>query len=137
MTYAAKTLPSSSKLVTTQARAQLTKMIMRLLAEWKLTTFEQLKLLGLRETSRNMLTRYRKLESIIPYEQDKLDRIGILLAIYKNLYDLFPENKNFRQNWIKSKNTMLSNKRPLDVMIDKGLFGLAHILRFLDLQMVI
>ena len=44
MTYAAENLPLPSKLVTTNARKQLTKMVMRLFSEWKLTTAEQLKL---------------------------------------------------------------------------------------------
>ena len=81
----AKQVLSDTDLSSSRAREQLTKMVMRLFAEWQLTTAQQLLLLGLRETSRNMLSRYRNLESIIPYDQDKLDRVGLLLAIYKNL----------------------------------------------------
>jgi len=136
MVYATKHLPEPSKLMTIEARAQITKIIMKLLDEWALPTSTQLNLLGLRETSRNMLTRYHKLDSIIPYDQDKLERIGILLAIYKNLYDLYPENKELRHHWLISKNTLLDNQRPIDIMTEKGLFGMAHIMRFLDLQMV-
>jgi len=119
------------------SRTKLTKMVMRLLDEWELTTAQQLTLLGLRETSRNMLARYRSQESIVPFDQDKLDRIGILLAIYKDLYDLFPENEALRKTWIKRNNKMLSNQAPLNIMIKDGLFGLANVMRFLDKQLVI
>ena len=56
----------NSSLESRDGRAQLTKMAMRLLDEWELTTAQQLTLLGLRETRRNMLIRYRNQESIIP-----------------------------------------------------------------------
>ena len=127
---------SLNGLESTESRRQLTKMVTRLLDEWGLTTAEQLRLLGLRETSRNMLIKYRKLESILPFSQDTLDRVGILLAIYKNLYDLFPENENLRNTWVKRKNAQLGNKKPLELMLSRGLFGLAHVMRFLDLQLV-
>ncbi len=122
--------------ISEDGRERLTKIVMRLLDEWQLTTAQQLTLLGLRETSRNMLIRYRKGESILPYEQDKLSRVGILLAIYKNLYDLFPENEALRKTWIKRKNRELNDEVPLDMMIQDGLFGLARVMRYLDLQMV-
>jgi uncharacterized protein (DUF2384 family) len=136
MTYLAEALSTEFDLTSLKSRQQLTKMVMRLLDEWQLPTAEQLALLGLRETSRNMLSRYRNLESTIPYDQDKLDRLGILLAIYKNLYDLFPENENLRKSWITRKNSHLNNMRPMDIMLTEGLFGMAHIMRYLDLQVV-
>ncbi len=118
------------------ARKRLTQIIMRLLNEWQLSTAEQLTLLGLRQTSRNMLIRYRNLNSVIPYEQDKLERIGLLLAIYQMLHNLYPENKTIRETWIKRKNTQLNTQIPLEIMLEKGLFGMAYIMRFLDLQTV-
>jgi uncharacterized protein (DUF2384 family) len=126
----------SSSLIEEKTRRKLTKIIMRLLEEWDLTTAQELKLLGLRETSRNMLSNYRSLRNIIPYDQDKLERVGLLLNIYKNIYDLYPENPELRKTWIKRLNKMLGDKRPLDIMIENGLLGMADIMRFLDLQMV-
>lgn len=136
MAYATQQPIHHQEFVSIDSRKKLTKMVMRLLNEWQLSSAQQLQLLGLRETSRNMLIRYRDLDSILPYEQDKLDRVGILLAIYKNLYDLFPENKTLRLSWIKRKNKHLQNKPPLDLMLKDGLFGFAHILRYIELQLV-
>jgi uncharacterized protein (DUF2384 family) len=117
-------------------RKKLTKIIIRLLDEWDLKTAEQLRLLGLRETSRNMLKNYRDQVNILPFDQDKLERAGLLLNIYKNIYDLYPENANLRKTWIKRTNTMLGNKTPLEIMLENGLFGMADVMRFLDLQKV-
>lgn len=124
-----------SNLASEETRKRLTKVVMRLLSEWDLKTAEELKLLGLRETSRTMLSHYRNLENALPYDQDKLERAGLLLNIYKNIYALYPENESLRKTWIKRTNKMLDDKRPLDIMLDNGLFGMADIMRFLDLQM--
>jgi len=126
-----------SDLASDGARRKLTKIIIRLLDEWDLKTAEQLRLLGLRETSRNMLKNYRELVNIIPFDQDKLERAGLLLNIYKNIFDLYPENESLRQSWIKRANAILGGKRPLDLMLENGLFGMADVMRFLDLQKVI
>ncbi len=121
---------------TEEGRAKLTKLIMRLFDKWELTTREQLLLLGLNESSRYMLSRYKKQDSIIPCESDKLNRVGLLLAVHKNLHALFPENESLRFSWIKRKNKMLDDRRPIDIMLEQGLFGIAKTMRFLDLQMV-
>lgn len=136
MNFLAAFPQDDSALHSVEVRKNLTKILMRLLNEWDLSTAHQLRLLGLRETSRNMLIKYRNLESVIPYEQDKLDRVALLFAIYKNLYDLFPENKHLRQSWVKRKNKHLENKKPLDLMLEKGIFGFAYVMRYLDLQKV-
>lgn len=124
----------TSDLTSEEARKRLTKVVIRLLDEWELKTAEELKLLGLRETSRNMLKNYRNLDNILPYDQDKLERVGLLLNIYKNIYDLYPENPNLRKTWVKRVNKMLDDQRPLDIMLENGLFGMADVMRFLDLQ---
>jgi hypothetical protein len=121
-------------LTTESSRRRLTKIVMRLLDEWDLKTAEELGLLGLRITSRNMLQNYRNLVNIIPYDQDKLERVGLLLSIYKNIYDIYPENEALRKSWVKCPNQVFDGMRPLDIMLVKGLFGMAEVLRFLDLQ---
>ncbi len=137
MSNAAKILDyEPTHFIDKEHRVKLTKIIMNLLDEWGLSTAQQLRLLGLRETSRNMLIRYRNNQSVMPYEQDKLDRMGIMLAIYKNLYDLYPENENIRKLWIHKKNKNFDGQKPIAVMLS-GIFGMADVMRYLDLQMVI
>ena len=121
---------------TTEGRTKLTKIVTKMLSHWNLTTREQLLLLGLNETSRYMLSRYKNNESILPNEQDKLERVGLLLAIYESLYALFPENESLRFSWIKRRNQSLNNQKPIDIMLEQGLIGIAKILWFLDYQKV-
>ena len=117
-------------------RRQLTKMTMQLFSRWKLTTKEQLNLLGLNESSRYMLQRYRKGETMLPHERDKMDRVSLLFVIYENLYALFPENEKIRDEWICRKNKLLKDRTPLSIMLAEGILGIAKIARFLDLQLV-
>ncbi len=66
-------------------------MIMRLFDHWKLTTADQLELLGLSANSRRMLTPYRKSKAL-PNNRDMQDRLGWLLVIHQNLRTLYPSN---------------------------------------------
>jgi len=121
-------------LASSEERESLTKMAMQLFDQWQLKTKDQLNLLGLNETSRYVLSRYRKQETIIPFERDKLDRVGLLLVIYENLHALFLTNKVLRHSWIHRKNKMLDDKTPLEIMTNEGVLGVAKIARFLELQ---
>ena len=132
----ARILSNTSPFENIKERSQLTRMIMKLFKLWKLTTREQLLLLGLRENSRYMLQRYRNSESMIPCERDKLDRAGLLLVIYEDLFALFPENEAIRYSWVKRKNKLLEDKMPLDLMINQGILGMSKVSRFLEMQMV-
>lgn len=115
----------------TEERKKLAKMATRLFELWNLSTADQLELLGLSQTSRSQLSKYRKGEAL-PSSRDMLDRIGWLLSIHKNLRLLYPRNENIRYTWINRKNTMLNEQRPLDVMKEKGLIGIASVARYLD-----
>lgn len=75
-------------------RGPLAKMVMQLFEHWKLTTEDQLSLLGLSATNRSALTRYRKGEPLAN-TRDLLERAGHLLAIHKNLRLLL----EFRKTW--------------------------------------
>lgn len=115
----------------TDERKKLAKMVTRLFELWGLSTADQLELLGLSRTSRSQLSKYRK-GGAIPSSRDMLDRIGWLLSIHKSLRLLYPRNENIRYTWINRQNQMLSGQKPLDVMKNQGLIGIASISRYLD-----
>jgi hypothetical protein len=115
----------------TDERKKLAKMVTRLFELWNLSTADQLELLGLSRTSRSQLSKYRK-GGAIPSSRDMLDRIGWLLSIHKNLRLLYPRNENIRHTWINRQNRMLNEQKPLDVMKNQGLIGIASIARYLD-----
>ena len=114
-----------------QARKKLARMVTRLFELWDLPSGDQLKLLGLSRTSRALISMYCKGEAA-PTSRDRLDRIGWLLSIHKSLRLLYPRNENIRYTWIKRRNRILDDQRPLDIMRYQGLIGIARVARYLN-----
>ena len=114
-----------------ESRKKLARMVTRLFELWRLTTADQLELLGLSRTSRAQISRYRK-GGAVPSSRDMLDRIGWLLSIHKSLRLLYPRNENVRYTWIMRRNRILEDQRPLDIMKSQGLIGIARVARYLD-----
>ena len=113
------------------ARETLARMVTRLFELWNLSTADQLELLGLSRTSRAQISKYRN-GGAVPSSRDMLDRIGWLLSIHKSLRLLYPRNENIRYTWIKRRNRILDDQRPLDIMKYQGLIGVARVARYLD-----
>lgn len=114
-----------------EAREELGKMIIRLFRHWRVSVPDQLNLLGLSENSRATLSRYERGESI-PHSRDTLDRIGWLMAIHKALRLLYPRDPELRDGWISHRHQAFGNLRPLDVMREQGIIGMARVSRYLD-----
>lgn len=129
--YVQKTQETRINLEGTDERKKLAKMVTRLFELWNLSTADQLELLGLSRTSRSQLSKYRK-GGALPSSRDMLDRIGWLLSIHKSLRLLYPRNENIRYTWVNRKNQMLDEQRPLEVMKEQGLLGIASVARYLD-----
>ena len=113
------------------ARRKLARMVTRLFELWELPSADQLELLGLSRTSRAQLSKYRK-GGALPSSRDMLDRIGWLLSIHKSLRLLYPRNENIRYTWVKRRNQILDDQRPLVIMKHQGLIGIARVARYLD-----
>jgi hypothetical protein len=119
------------RIESSDARKKLALMVTRLFELWNLPTADQLELLGLSRTSRAQISRYRK-GGAVPSSRDMLDRIGWLLSIHKSLRLLYPRNENIRYTWVKRRNRILDDQRPLDIMRYQGLIGIARVARYLD-----
>jgi len=113
------------------SRSKLALMVTRLFELWNLSTADQLELLGLSRTSRAQISKYRN-GGAVPSSRDMLDRIGWLLSIHKSLRLLYPHNENIRYTWIKRRNRILDDQRPLDIMKYQGMIGVARVARYLD-----
>jgi hypothetical protein len=113
------------------ARRKLARLVTRLFELWDLPAADQLELLGLSRTSRAQILRYRK-GGALPSSRDMLDRIGWLLSIHKSLRLLYPRNESIRYTWVKRRNQILGDQRPLDIMKYQGLIGIARVARYLD-----
>lgn len=117
-----------------ESRQGLAKLIVRLFDLWGLDTQDRLELLGLSASSRGVLAKYARGEAGIPKGHDAQERVGYLLSIHKALRLLFPHNQQLRHSWVTRRNEAFENLRPLDVMKEQGLIGLAKVSRFLDTQ---
>ncbi len=112
-------------------RRQLAKMVIRLFERWKLSTADQLELLGLSANSRRMLTQYKNGKAF-PTSRDLLDRIGWLLVIHQDLRTLYPENPALCYAWIQLRNRHLGNLTPLETMKEQGMIGLFRVAQLLE-----
>ena len=122
---------SPIEIESSDARKKLALMVTRLFDLWKISTGDQLELLGLSRTSRAQISKYRN-GGAVPSSRDMLDRIGWLLAIHKSLRLLYPRNESIRYTWVKRRNRILDDQRPLDIMKNQGLIGVARVARYLD-----
>lgn len=120
-------------LTSEESRVNLAKLLTKLFDLWKLSTVEQLELLGQSPNSRANLTKYRQ-GSPLPNLRDLIDRAGWLLAIHKALRLLYPYNDILRYSWIKQRNKAFDNLTPLELMQQEGIIGIAKVSRYLDFQ---
>jgi hypothetical protein len=127
--YSGQTLDVTSE----ASRVNLAKLLTKLFDLWKLSTVEQLELLGQSPNSRANLTKYRQ-GSPLPNLRDLLDRAGWLLSIHKSLRLLYPHNDILRYSWIKQRNKAFDNLTPLELMQQEGIIGIAKVSRYLDFQ---
>lgn len=116
-----------------ESRRGMAKLITRLFELWELDTATQLNLLGLSQTSRTLLSKYRKGEPL-SVNRDTLDRVGWLLAIHKALRLLYPYNQALRSQWVNHRNRAFNHHTPLEEMTEQGLIGIARVARYLDYQ---
>ncbi|MEX0732776.1 MAG: antitoxin Xre/MbcA/ParS toxin-binding domain-containing protein [Aquisalimonadaceae bacterium] len=113
-------------------RRDLARMIMRLFEHWRLDSRTRLELLGMSPNSRSKLSEFTAGKAGLPKGRDARDRVAYLLSIHKALRLLYPENPTLRYDWVNRRNRMLENMRPIDVMREQGLIGIARVARFLD-----
>lgn len=114
-----------------QKRRQLTKMVTRLFDLWKLSTADQLELLGLSANSRRMLSQYRKGKAL-PGTRDMLDRLGWLMVIHQDLRTLYPNNPEICYHWVHERNRYLDNYTPLEIMKKLGFLGIYRVAQLLE-----
>lgn len=114
-----------------RTRTVLAKALTRTFGEWDLPNSDRLALLGLGFNSRTSLKRYAE-GYPLANTRDLLDRAGHLLAIYKGLEMLYPDNPKLRARWMSSPNRRFQDRSPIDVVRKYGLPGLLMVRAQLD-----
>lgn len=113
------------------ARAGYAKMVTRLFDHWKLSTMDQLALLGLNEKSRATLARYREGKPL-SNTRDLLDRVAYLLDIHAQLRLIFPHNKNLVYGWMTARMKDFGGATPIELVKSHGIVGLNMLRAYLD-----
>lgn len=112
-------------------RRAITKMVMQLFDHWKVSSSDQIEMLGLAPNNRSALSRYRKGKPIAS-SRDAIERVGHLLAIHKNLRLLFLHNEDLAYRWISTRNRAFEGRTPIEVIRDFGFAGLLRVRNYLD-----
>jgi hypothetical protein len=104
------------------------KAFFKLAAEWDLTAADQQALLG--QPSRRTFYRWRAGE-VAGLPADTLERISVLLGIYKALAILLPVRERANA-WVQRENTAFGGRSALDVMRQGRVDDLYQVRRHLD-----
>ena len=122
---------AEKKVIASQDRGALAKMVMALLDHWQLSTEDQAALLGLAGSNRAALSNYRNGKPI-GTSRDQYERVGHLLGIHKNLRLLFPQNRELAYRWMSTRNKAFDNLTPVEVVKELGFAGLLMVRSYLD-----
>ncbi|MBI2340246.1 MAG: hypothetical protein HYU99_07780 [Deltaproteobacteria bacterium] len=118
-----------------KVRDVLTRSFFELTKHWGLSRQEEAKLLGWDYgEKRTALDSLRKGKTIIPKDQDKIERIIDLINIHKSLRILFPYNREAVYDWVKIKRERFDSYSALDVMLADGKEGISAIRHYLDYE---
>lgn len=114
-------------------RNRVAPMLIKLFNLWQMTTGQQLSLLGLSQSNRGILTKYRNGHPLSK-DRDKLERAGMLLGIHKSLRLLFPHNRDLAYGWMTRSNRAFDGASPVDLIEKEGMAGLYMVRAYLDVQ---
>lgn len=104
-----------------KSRTTYAKMVTLLFEHWKLSTTDQLMLLGLR--SRTTLSQYRN-GSPMANKRDLIERVSYLLGIHAQLRLIFPMNENIAYGWMTANISDFYGQTPVDIVRQRGIVGL-------------
>lgn len=110
--------------LTQDERAALAGSVMRLLDSWKITSHDQVRLLGLADkTKPRVLARYRQ-GTPLPEGGQVTVRAHFLLNIGRALDTSFPHNPDLAAYWVITPSRVFGHRTPLEVMLARGLEGI-------------
>ena len=96
---------------------------------WGLSTEEQIHLLG--SPGRSTYFKWKKSGGNVP--NDTIERISHILAIYKALQILLP-NEQAADRWIKAENDYFNGHSALDIMLQGKVVDIYRVRQYIDAQ---
>lgn len=112
-------------------RDRIRKMLLTLFEHWKLSSENQLGVLGCSKEFYEQLI--RSPEEVALFDNgDLFERADLLLVINKSLHRLFPQNRNLANLWMTAPNQFFNGFTPISVVQERGIQGLYAVRDYLD-----
>ena len=120
----ARTSPTTASMAAAGLRA-----FVRIAEQWGLSTDDQRRLLG--EPPRSTFFAWRKAPDKAALPRDTLERLSLLLGIYKSLQILLPDAAA-ADAWVREPNAAFGGSPALAVMLAGNVADLVRVRRWLD-----
>lgn len=113
-------------------RKDLIETLLWIMQQWGLESSEQVRLLGLPEsTPGRALLQYRQGKPI-PDEALFVQHAELILSIYRAVASFFPGNPTMANYWVSTPSTLLGGRAPIEIMLADGLAGMQYCLDHLN-----
>ena len=123
---------TSMQNLSTEERAQLSRVVMNILDSWGTSSVEKIGLLALPEDTRSRSLQKYYHDTPFPEEPNVEERIDHVLGIAKALRTSYPANPKMAKFWLNTRNKRFGNRTPLLSMIEDGLQGVVNVRIYLD-----
>lgn len=114
-----------------ESRKAVIEVVLALLTRWGINEVNQAELLGVAKLSDLQVS------ELPPDDTSVFQRIGHLLAIERELSQLYPYQPKKHDRWVIEPQEKLDGQTPLAIMLDQSIEGMKHIRHILKSQYMI
>jgi hypothetical protein len=115
-----------------EQKEQITRDVMNLLETWQVSLSDQVIVLGFPEGTKPRELKQYQQGTTFPDDKDILERVRILISIDEALHMQYPHHKGMVHRWMITRCGYFNKRKPIDIVLEKGLDGLHEVHRHLD-----
>lgn len=108
-----------------ESRKAVIEAVLALLNRWNINETDQAKILGVTELADLQTT------ELLPDRTSVFNRIGYVLAIERELSQVFPYQPTKHDRWVIEPQEKLDGKTPMAIMLDQGIYGMKYLIQIL------
>lgn len=112
--------------------AKMSRLIHRLMNEWKLSDEKKRKLLGLSPRERKTLATIAAGEPLM--NPELIGTVSKILAIHHQLKRIYGDDWDRLFGWVHEENSDIGLLKPIDIMISTNKYGLDYMLRYCEVR---
>jgi hypothetical protein len=119
---------STNDQYTNEQMLMLTESVVNYLDEWKLSPEDMINVLGLpAQTKSRHIQQYRSMNKALPQTDEVMKRLDHIKGIADALRTTFPFSNQMRYLWLRKPHRRFNRQRPLEVILNEGIDGLARV----------